>query len=227
MIAVDLFCGAGGTSQGILQALGVGPVVAINHDAEAIQVHAANHPGTLHLCKSVFDVDPFSPNGPDHPPDLLCVSPDCRGFSKAAGKEKKESEIRDLAWVVEHWARAVHPRVIIVENVAEFLDWSPLDEDGKPIKARKGETFRAWVPLAWEAFEDYRLGAVSFSRQEAAILRELVASAIETESCAAESEGRAFDRKEYFRSLFERHGVETQRERAEFVGRLLPGGVRS
>lgn len=33
---------------------------------------------------------------------------------------------------------------------------------------------RAWVPLAWEAFEDYRLGARTFSRQELAVLRRLL-----------------------------------------------------
>jgi DNA (cytosine-5)-methyltransferase 1 len=35
--------------------------------------------------------------------------------------------------------------VVIGENVAEFEDWGPLDKRGKPIKARKGETFREWV----------------------------------------------------------------------------------
>jgi thymidylate synthase (FAD) len=34
---------------------------------------------------------------------------------------------------------------------------------------------RAWVPLTWEAFEDYHLGAVTLSRQEVALLRQRLA----------------------------------------------------
>lgn len=34
-----------------------------------------------------------------------------------------------------------------------------------------GELVKAWCPLAWEAFVDYRLGAVTFSRQEMALIR--------------------------------------------------------
>jgi thymidylate synthase (FAD) len=30
---------------------------------------------------------------------------------------------------------------------------------------------RKWVPVAWEAFEDYRLGASHFSREEVLLLR--------------------------------------------------------
>ena len=33
---------------------------------------------------------------------------------------------------------------------------------------------RAWVPLAWEAFEDYRLGSVTFSRAELEVIRGLL-----------------------------------------------------
>lgn len=37
------------------------------------------------------------------------------------------------------------------------------------------EMVKAWVPLAYEAFEDYRLGAVTLSREEIAIVRRLIA----------------------------------------------------
>jgi len=37
------------------------------------------------------------------------------------------------------------------------------------------QIIRTWVPLTWEAFEDYRLGAVTISRQELAYLREVCA----------------------------------------------------
>lgn len=79
---------------------------------------------------------------------------------------------------------------------------------------------KAWVPLAWEAFEDYRLHAATFSRQEMAVLRQIVDEFLLVEEEAAKNEGRTFERREVFRWLFEHHGVETQRERTEFVRKL-------
>ncbi|MCB9683636.1 MAG: FAD-dependent thymidylate synthase [Alphaproteobacteria bacterium] len=40
-----------------------------------------------------------------------------------------------------------------------------------------GELVKAWVPMAWEAFEDYRLGAVTLSRAELDLVRQLIAGA--------------------------------------------------
>lgn len=141
--SVDLFAGGGGASEGIVRATGTSPLVAINHDPEAIAMHARNHPGVLHLCESVWDVDPFLPGG--MPLDLLWASPDCKHFSRAKGGRPRSKKIRALAWVVVTWARSVRPRVICVENVAEFQTWGPLDSTGRPIADRKGETFRQWV----------------------------------------------------------------------------------
>lgn len=141
--SVDLFAGGGGASIGIAAALGSAPVVAINHDPAAIRMHAANHPGTMHLCESVWDVDPFTPRG--SPLDLLWASPDCTHFSRAKGGKPRKKEIRALAWVVVTWARATRPRVICLENVPEFVTWGPLDDTGHPIPERAGETFREFI----------------------------------------------------------------------------------
>jgi DNA (cytosine-5)-methyltransferase 1 len=40
--------------------------------------------------------------------------------------------------VVIRWAKAVKPRVIILENVEEFQDWGPLLDDGAPVPAAAG-----------------------------------------------------------------------------------------
>jgi DNA (cytosine-5)-methyltransferase 1 len=50
-----------------------------------------------------------------------------------------------LAWVVCEWAAAVRPRIIILENVAEFKDWGPLLKCGTPDPKSKGETFQAFT----------------------------------------------------------------------------------
>lgn len=47
-LVVDLFAGGGGASVGIEAALGRSVDIAINHDAVALAVHKANHPGTRH-----------------------------------------------------------------------------------------------------------------------------------------------------------------------------------
>ncbi|WP_336799556.1 DNA cytosine methyltransferase [Kaistia sp. MMO-174] len=143
-IIVDSFAGGGGASTGIEIALGRSPDIAINHDAEALSMHAANHPDTLHLPHNVWKVDPHAVTA-GRPVGLLWASPDCKHFSKAKGGKPVARNIRDLAWVVVRWARQVRPRVIILENVEEFQGWGPLREDGMPCPERKGETFRQWT----------------------------------------------------------------------------------
>lgn len=139
MIAVDLFAGGGGASLGIEWATGHAPIMAVNHCRAAIEMHAANHPGTLHLHESVWDVRARDFAGT--PVDLLWASPDCTHFSRAKGAAPRSKEIRSLAWVIVDWARHVRPLVICMENVPEFRTWGPLGANGQPEPARKGETF--------------------------------------------------------------------------------------
>jgi DNA (cytosine-5)-methyltransferase 1 len=138
------FAGGGGSCTGIAAALGRAPDIAINHDAWALAVHAANHPATLHLSKNIWQVDPHEAVK-NRPVGLAWFSPDCKHFSKAKGGRPVKRSIRDLAWVVVLWAKRARPRVIMLENVEEFRDWGPVSADGQPDKARKGETFARWV----------------------------------------------------------------------------------
>jgi DNA (cytosine-5)-methyltransferase 1 len=143
-VIVDNFAGGGGASTGIELALGRSPDIAVNHDPTAIAMHAANHPETRHLCGDVWDVDPAGvTNG--ETVDLAWFSPDCKHHSKAKGGKPRDAKIRALAWVVVRWARAVHPRVIILENVEEFQDWGPLLSNHLPDPKRLGSTFRMWL----------------------------------------------------------------------------------
>ncbi len=143
-LVVDNFAGGGGASTGIEAALGRHVDIAINHDPVAIAMHRANHPKTKHYCESIFDVDPREACA-GHPVGLLWASPDCKHHSRAKGTKPLDKNIRALAWVVVRWAEQVRPRVIFVENVVEFADWGPLDENDRPIKARKAEIFREWI----------------------------------------------------------------------------------
>lgn len=61
--AVDLFCGAGGTSSGLIQAvnsLGYDiKLTAINHWDVAIATHTKNHEDVEHFCQSIDTIDPI------------------------------------------------------------------------------------------------------------------------------------------------------------------------
>lgn len=141
---VDNFAGGGGASTGIEMAIGRPIDIAINHDTDAIAMHKANHPETVHYCESVWDVNPRAVTS-GQAVALGWFSPDCKHFSKAKGGKPKDKNIRGLAWVTVRWAATVRPRVIMLENVEEFLEWGPLLEDGKPDPKRKGHTFQSFI----------------------------------------------------------------------------------
>ena len=143
-LIVDLFAGGGGASTGLAWALGRDPDIAVNHDAQALTLHAANHPHTRHLHNDITRILPLEATG-GLPVGILHATPDCTHFSKAKGGKPRSQYIRDLAWVVVRWAEDTRPMLITLENVEEFLTWGPLDQQGNPIKERAGDTFRAWV----------------------------------------------------------------------------------
>lgn len=142
-LVVDLFAGGGGASTGIARAYRE-PDVAVNHNPIALAVHRANHPQTAHYVADVFEVDPTLATG-GQPVGILWASPDCRHHSKAKGGAPRDRKVRGLAWVVVRWAHATRPRLMFLENVEEFCDWGPIDEDGQPIKAERGRTFKAFI----------------------------------------------------------------------------------
>ena len=141
-IIVDNFAGGGGASTGMELATGRPVAIAINHDPDAILMHKTNHPFTEHLQASVWDVDPREVCR-GRPVGLAWFSPDCKHFSKAKGAALVDRNIRGLAWIVLRWAGTVRPRVIILENVEEFVTWGPVRK-GKPVKKKAGQTFRQW-----------------------------------------------------------------------------------
>lgn len=134
-LVIDLFAGGGGASLAMGQVLGRDPDIAINHDHDAIAMHRANHPNTLHFCEDVFAVDPLVTTR-GRPVGLLHASPDCCHHSQARGGQPRSRVIRSLSWVVLKWAGRVKPRCITLENVEQILQWSPL------VAKRDGETGR-------------------------------------------------------------------------------------
>lgn len=143
-LIVDNFAGGGGASTGIELATGRPVDIAINHDPDAILMHKTNHPYTTHYCESVWDVNPVEVCG-GRPVALMWLSPDCKHFSRAKGGKPVDKNVRGLAWIALRWAATVKPRVIILENVPEFVTWGPLTENNYPDMKQRGRTFNSFV----------------------------------------------------------------------------------
>lgn len=134
-IVVDLFAGGGGASEALRQALGRDPDIAINHDAAAIGMHAANHPYTQHLTEDVWHADPRRLVA-GRPVGWLHASPDCTHFSQAKGGQPRARATRSLSWVVCKWAGQAAPRILSLENVKQLLGWGPLVAKRDPATGR-------------------------------------------------------------------------------------------
>jgi len=146
----DLFCGAGGTSTGAVEAahaLGYSPqLTAINHWPVAIASHQANHPQARHLCTALDAINPRELFR-EGELDLLWASPECTHHSTARGGRPIRDQSRATAHCVTRWAEALRPATILIENVPEFQSWGPIGANHRPLASRKGETFHAWIGL--------------------------------------------------------------------------------
>lgn len=148
LYCADLFCGAGGTSSGLVAAaheLGLDvELIAINHWPVAIATHSANYPWARHICARIEEVQPRDvvPGGRLH---LLVASPECTFHSVARGGRPIEDQKRVPAWGVIQWVQELFVDCVLIENVPEFKRWGPLGANGKPLKRRAGETYQAFL----------------------------------------------------------------------------------
>lgn len=148
---VDLFCGAGGANVGThlaLEELGIAAedvdAHAVNHWDLAVAVHGLNLPWITVRQEDIGEVTARTFKLRNI--DLLFAAPSCVHHSRARGGKPRSNQQRSHAWeVVERWLEVARVKVFLMENVPEFQDWGPLDRDEQPIKARKGEYFRAFV----------------------------------------------------------------------------------
>ena len=155
---IDLFCGAGGTSTGVEQAIIGGEkcakvIACVNHDPNAIKSHAANHPHTLHFTEDIRTLDltqlkEHTKRQREKYPDaqlVLWASLECTNFSRAKGGQPRDADSRTLADHLPRYVEALDPSYIYIENVEEFMSWGDLDENGKPISRDEGRLYLRWV----------------------------------------------------------------------------------
>lgn len=148
LTTADLFCGAGGATNGmddVMERKGIlHRGIAINHWRVAVNTMKLNHPDIDTKCMSIEEAVPADlvPGGVL---DLLWASPSCTHHSRAKGGRPRSNQLRAQPELILTWLDQLFVRRIIVENVPEFVEWGPLDRNGKPIKSKAGECFRAWV----------------------------------------------------------------------------------
>lgn len=124
---LDIFSGAGGSSAGA-RAAGVEIVAGIDMCAIATETYAANFPGAQvitdrledvrfgHLKKKIGDIE------------LLLASPECTNHTCAKGGAPRDEGSRATAMHVVHYANALRPRWLVLENVIHMRPWSRYDE---------------------------------------------------------------------------------------------------
>jgi len=125
MRAVDLFCGAGGSSLGAAAA-GVDIVAGFDVWPVAGSVYRANFPrARLYLCDlaALDESDIRSIHGDLGDVDLILASPPCTDHSPARGAKPPSSAGLDLPWCVWRFAAVFLPRWIVVENVIGMRWW--------------------------------------------------------------------------------------------------------
>src|SRR5579885_879282 len=155
----DMFCGAGGSTTGAVQA-GAEGRLAINHWPRAIETHNTNYPQTTHILTDLSTADPrrFPAT------TMLLASPECSNHSLAKGVERRNQRqlvlpgmetkgydpsaerSRCLMWTPLIFAERHRYQVVILENVVDAYDWI---------------LFNAWLK-AW-ADLDYRYELVFFN----------------------------------------------------------------
>lgn len=139
LFAIDLFCGAGGMSEGIEESRIDGSkcakvVCCVNHDKNAILSHDANIPDALHFIEDIriLNLDPviiivnyIRQLYPDAK-IMLHASLECTNFSKAKGGQSRDADSRTLAEHLFRYINVIDPDYIQIENVEEFMTWGPL-----------------------------------------------------------------------------------------------------
>jgi len=142
LTVTDLFCGAGGSSSGLVEA-GYRVVIAANHWKLAIDSHQVNHPETDHSQADISQVNPaYFPRT-----HVLWGSPECTNHSIAKGVKRQRQQDQALfeldgtrplpdeaanrsratMWDIPRFAEHHRYMAIILENVVDAYRWDQFE----------------------------------------------------------------------------------------------------
>lgn len=125
--ALDIFCGAGGSSAGA-RAAGVALAAAIDMDPLATQTYAVNFPGTHVETARLEKLAVSELKRTIGSIDLLLASPECTNHTCAKGAAPRDEASRATAMLVVEYARLFKPRWLVLENVVHMRPWSRYGE---------------------------------------------------------------------------------------------------
>ncbi|GLU56479.1 hypothetical protein Dfri01_59400 [Dyadobacter frigoris] len=173
---VDLFAGAGGTSQGLVESGKAVVIACANHDLTAMESHAINHPLAIHFVEDirliniwviqelVTDIRKLYP----HVKIGVWMSPDCTHHSYAAGGRSRNADSRALAKSLhmvydpenpnseegfvagDSYVQILKPDFVQIENVIEFKSWGPLTAKTEKVKNEGLKEKAIACPIIWE-----------------------------------------------------------------------------
>ncbi len=110
---IELFCGAGLFSHAFARN-GFTSVLSADLDSDAISSFNQNldcNSGIVHDVLNIVSVKA----------ELLVAGPPCQGFSTLGKRDSKDSRNR-LSLVLPEWAEACDVKVVVIENVPQFLN---------------------------------------------------------------------------------------------------------
>lgn len=118
---MDLFCGAGGMTQGLVKA-GFNPIASVEVNPIASATYQRNFPNCNHFCG---EIEKFSPDlvlnqinsSPVH---LIVGGPPCQGFSVAGKRDPNDPRNRLFQEFVRVVSQ-VRPWYVVIENVPGIL----------------------------------------------------------------------------------------------------------
>lgn len=129
----DLFCGAGGLSQGFKEA-GFEIALGLDRDKDSCETFALNHPEAVVMRKGITDVAPEDIAAAAGHVDVIVGGPSCQGFSTAgrlgggraldAERWVRPDDVRNDLW--RHMLKVVatvRPRAFLLENVPGLVYW--------------------------------------------------------------------------------------------------------
>lgn len=118
---IDLFCGAGGITQGLVQA-GFKPLASVEINPIASATHKNNFPQCHHFCGDIEQFDSRNCLQQIGLPEVNLVigGPPCQGFSVAGKRDHKDPRNR-LFYEFVRVVSEIRPWYVVMENVPGIL----------------------------------------------------------------------------------------------------------
>jgi DNA (cytosine-5)-methyltransferase 1 len=125
--ALDVFCGAGGSSAGARSG-GAEIAAGIDLSPLATETFKSNFPDALAITARLEEINLGWLKRRIGPIDLLLASPECTNHTCARGSAPRDESSRATAMLVVEYARLFKPRWLVLENVVHMRPWSRYGE---------------------------------------------------------------------------------------------------